>query len=96
MFQIFRRIHEGIPSAFPSPDAADFTVVRDIVGIRPQREGGVRLEKELIEGQKIIHAYGVEGGGYIFSWGLAKEVSRLVFEYELESPEPPSPLSAKL
>ncbi|KAJ9143110.1 Nucleotide-binding domain-containing protein [Pleurostoma richardsiae] len=93
---IFRRIHEGIPQAFPSPHSKDFAVVRDIVGIRPQRSGGARIEKEVIDGQKVVHAYGAEGGGYIFSWGLAREVTKLVSEYEFESPEPPNPLAAKL
>ncbi|KAH8888006.1 nucleotide-binding domain-containing protein [Thozetella sp. PMI_491] len=93
---IFRRIHEGLPEAFPSADPKDFEVVRDIVGIRPQRQGGVRIEKEEADGQKIVHAYGAEGGGYIYSWGLAKEVMKLVNEIEFESPVAQHPLAAKL
>lgn len=80
--QIIRRVHESLPEAFPSPDPKDYTIVRDIVGIRPQREGGVRVEKEILNGQKVVHAYGVAGGGYVFSFGVAKEVARLVHEYE--------------
>ncbi|KAJ5701305.1 hypothetical protein N7488_008853 [Penicillium malachiteum] len=48
---IFRRIHENLPEAFPSPDPKDFTVLRDIVGIRPQHDNGVRIDKEVLEGQ---------------------------------------------
>ncbi|KAJ6024742.1 hypothetical protein N7540_005539 [Penicillium herquei] len=85
---IFRRIHENLPEAFPSPEPKAFTVLRDIVGIRPQREGGVRIESEVLDGQKVVHAYGVAGGGYIFSWGLAREVSHLVkqFHFKFTSP----------
>ncbi|KAH8432770.1 FAD-dependent oxidoreductase [Aspergillus melleus] len=79
---IIRRVHESLPDDFPSPDPKDYTIVRDIVGIRPQREGGVRVEQETLDGQKVVHAYGVAGGGYVFSFGVGKEVARLVDEYE--------------
>lgn len=62
--------------------AKDYSIVRDIVGIRPQREGGVRVEKEILNGQKVVHAYGVAGGGYVFSFGVGKEVAKLVEEYD--------------
>lgn len=29
----------------------------------------------------IVHAYGAEGGGYIFSWGIAREVSEIIAEH---------------
>lgn len=70
-------------------------MLRDIVGIRPQREGGVRIEKEVLGGQKVVHAYGVAGGGYIFSWGLARKVCHLVEEFQFE-PVTPAPELAKL
>ncbi|KAI9038305.1 uncharacterized protein KD926_010961 [Aspergillus affinis] len=75
---IIRRVHQSLPDDFPSPDPKDYTIVRDIVGIRPQREGGVRVERETLDGQKVVHAYGVAGGGYVFSFGVGKEVARLV------------------
>lgn len=55
--QIFRRIHENIPDSF-SMEPKDYHIIRDIVGIRPQREGDARIAKEVVEGQKVIHAYG--------------------------------------
>lgn len=52
--------------------------MRDIVGIRPQRKTGTRIEKEVVNGQDVVHAYGPPGGGYIFSFGLANNVIDLV------------------
>ncbi|KAL1617032.1 hypothetical protein SLS54_008027 [Diplodia seriata] len=83
---IFRRVHEGLPHVFPEK-ASEFDVVRDIVGIRPQRKTGVRVEKEIVDGQTVVHAYGAPGGGYVYSFGLAREVAKLVDEIELEVPK---------
>ncbi|KAK4245692.1 FAD dependent oxidoreductase [Corynascus novoguineensis] len=77
---LFRRAHENLPQHFPSAAAADYDIFEDLVGIRPLRPAGVRVEKERIAGQKVVHAYGTTIGGYIHSFGLAKEVARLVEE----------------
>ncbi|ROT39707.1 nucleotide-binding domain-containing protein [Sodiomyces alkalinus F11] len=54
-------------------------VLRDIVGRRPTRKGGMRLEKEdLGDGRLIIHAYGLGGRGYELSWGVAEAVVDLL------------------
>ncbi|KAI1486279.1 FAD dependent oxidoreductase [Biscogniauxia mediterranea] len=56
-----------------------FTIIRDIVGRRPTRRGGMRLEKEIAAGDKcIIHAYGLGGRGYELSWGVANGVADLL------------------
>lgn len=55
--QIFRRVHDGLPHVFPERPS-DFKVVRDIVGIRPQRKTGARVERDDVHGQKVVHAYG--------------------------------------
>lgn len=52
----------------------DRDVSRDIVGFRPARKGGVRVERE----GNIIHAYGAGGLGYVYSWGMANQVLGLV------------------
>lgn len=36
----------------------DHHILGHNVGIRPSRKSGVRVEKELRNGQKIVHAYG--------------------------------------
>ncbi|KAI0837153.1 FAD dependent oxidoreductase [Hypoxylon sp. FL0890] len=59
-----------------------YTVIKDIVGRRPTRRGGVRLEKEKVdENRTIIHAYGLGGRGYELSWGVADGVARLLVEH---------------
>ncbi|KAH7061208.1 FAD dependent oxidoreductase [Macrophomina phaseolina] len=83
---IFNRVGDNIPhvfAAFP----ADFDVIRDNVGFRPGREGGPRVEKEVIDGQKIVHAYGVSGSGYGYSFGLGEVVSELVDELLSAAPK---------
>ncbi|KAI0384029.1 FAD dependent oxidoreductase [Hypomontagnella monticulosa] len=55
-----------------------FTVMKDVVGRRPTRKGGMRLEQEVVDGNKcIVHAYGLGGRGYELSWGVAERVARL-------------------
>lgn len=55
--QIVRRIHENLPDHFPSK-LSDYNIIRHNVGIRPGRSTGIRLEREVREGQDIIHVYG--------------------------------------
>ncbi|KAI1909992.1 hypothetical protein LOZ12_000462 [Ophidiomyces ophidiicola] len=60
-----------------------FDVIRDIVGRRPAREGGLRLEVEVLPStapleRKVVHAYGAGGRGVELSWGVAEEVVKMV------------------
>ncbi|KAB8234446.1 hypothetical protein ETB97_003818 [Aspergillus alliaceus] len=56
-----------------------FDVIRDIVGRRPAREGGIRIEAEKVEdGKVVVHAYGAGGRGYELSWGVAGDVVKLM------------------
>lgn len=55
----------------------EFRVVKDIVGRRPTRHGGIRLELEH-GSHPVVHAYGLGGRGYELSWGVADEVAELV------------------
>lgn len=61
-----------------------FEVLGDQVGLRPAREGGARVERELVEGfgaqRWIVHAYGNAGAGYQNSIGVAGDVRGLVDE----------------
>jgi D-amino-acid oxidase len=50
----------------------------DIVGFRPAREGGLRVERE----GDVVHAYGVGGLGYMYAFGVAEKVRLLVEERE--------------
>lgn len=67
--------------------AEDISVIADVVGRRPTREGGMRIEAERrdvvgLDGKKrtdsVLHAYGAGGRGYEISWGVAAEVAHLV------------------
>ncbi|PGH08654.1 hypothetical protein AJ79_05936 [Helicocarpus griseus UAMH5409] len=56
-----------------------FDVIRDIVGRRPAREGGMRLELQTLPSErKVVHAYGAAGRGVELSWGIAEEVLKMV------------------
>ncbi|KGO64610.1 D-amino-acid oxidase [Penicillium italicum] len=52
----------------------DKDVSKNIVGFRPARKGGIRVERE----GNIVHAYGAGGLGYVYSWGMANRVVSLV------------------
>lgn len=56
----------------PTPDFS--RVQRQIVGLRPFRRGGFRLEREdLFSGRKqIVHNYGYGGAGITLAWGAAE------------------------
>lgn len=54
-----------------------------IIGIRPARKGGFRLEKEKVSQDKyILHLYGFDGTGYTYSYGAAHLVGQMVEEIE--------------
>ncbi|RFU36281.1 hypothetical protein B7463_g12, partial [Scytalidium lignicola] len=70
---LLRRTNRITGGAFEGIDAS--TAI-DIVGFRPGRKGGIRVERE----GNVIHAYGAEGAGYIFSFGVAERVKALLKE----------------
>jgi D-amino-acid oxidase len=50
------------PKLLSAKDGGKLQVLRHTVGLRPVREGGIRLEKESISGVTVVHNYG--HGGY--------------------------------
>ncbi|OHE93522.1 hypothetical protein CORC01_11208, partial [Colletotrichum orchidophilum] len=62
-------------------DWGEYRILKDVVGRRPTRKGGMRLEREEA-GDKytIIHAYGLGGRGFEMSWGVAEGVLELLGE----------------
>ncbi|KHO01644.1 NAD(P)-binding domain protein [Metarhizium album ARSEF 1941] len=71
----------------PTRAVGEVGVVADVVGRRPTRHGGMRLELDErrmprhANGEdvrrRVIHAYGAGGRGYETSWGVADEVVAL-------------------
>ncbi|RNA14809.1 D-aspartate oxidase [Brachionus plicatilis] len=66
------QIVERCSKIYPSLKGAE--VVSSHAGLRPCRQGGVRIELELINQAKVIHNYGHGGSGVTISWGCASEV----------------------
>ncbi|KAJ5130884.1 uncharacterized protein N7515_006923 [Penicillium bovifimosum] len=77
---IVRRVSQYLPGGF-SGDLSSYDLVGHNIGIRPYRSSGMRIEKEVKGGQHIVHAYGINGGGYIFGFGVAREAAKLVDEF---------------
>jgi D-amino-acid oxidase len=47
-------------------------VIRTVVGLRPYRPSGFRVEREQIGDTAVVHNYGHGGGGISLSWGSSK------------------------
>jgi len=56
---------------FIAPDLS--SIQEHIVGIRPYRTGGIRVEREQIGSKLIIHNYGHGGSGITLSWGTVQD-----------------------
>ncbi|KAJ3994370.1 hypothetical protein F5050DRAFT_1809656 [Lentinula boryana] len=84
--EILRRVRlVTSPGAYPEK-VEDLEILQEIVGIRPGRIGGVRVEKEVLQttpvvGMKVVHAYGVGGTGYKYSAGVSKRVADYVDDF---------------
>ncbi|KAJ5569510.1 uncharacterized protein N7459_008940 [Penicillium hispanicum] len=77
------RAHRLAPSIVPEHPSDD--VVSHIIGIRPSRKGGFRLDSEQREHRTILSAYGFGGGGYAFSYGIADALVKMVEQTEREN-----------
>ena len=75
------RLLRNFANTYPEilDEEGGFTVLKDIVGRRPTRKGGMRLEREDVEGRgTVVHADGGGGRGYEVSWGVAEGVFELL------------------
>ena len=61
------------------------SVVRHGVGLRPARKGGVRCEREVIDGVAVVHCYGHGGAGFQSSWGSAEAAVELIREAAMDT-----------
>lgn len=88
--RILERCFELNNDLSPTGKFEDIKVLRHNVGLRPAREGGTRLEIEMLESDKeyeqgamhpVVHAYGIGPAGFQCSWGMARDVLNLVDEH---------------
>lgn len=77
------RAHRLAPDVVPEQPAEED--ISHIIGIRPSRRGGFRLDSEKHGGRSVISAYGFGGGGYAFSYGIADAVGKMVENVEREN-----------
>jgi glycine/D-amino acid oxidase-like deaminating enzyme len=56
----------------PPVHVAENRVIRTVVGLRPHRPSGFRVEREQVGDTVVVHNYGHGGGGITLSWGTAK------------------------
>ncbi|KAM3424069.1 hypothetical protein BST61_g11380 [Cercospora zeina] len=84
--RIMKRAIALCPSLVPKGAGIEaLSVVRHGVGLRPMREGGIRVEKEVLSGPggrkvAIVHNYGHGGYGYQSSYGSAEAAVKLAEE----------------
>lgn len=79
--RIMKRAVEICPSLVkPGQGIEGLDVIRHAVGLRPMREGGPRLEREIVNGVAVVHNYGHGGYGYQTSWGAAARAVELAQE----------------
>ncbi|XP_050100590.1 D-amino-acid oxidase-like [Anopheles aquasalis] len=68
------------------PSLQHATLVRDVVGLRPLRSTGVRLQMDFYHGlsgrKPIVHNYGHGGAGISLAWGCAGAVVQLVQQWD--------------
>lgn len=60
-------------------------VIRHQVGLRPVRQGGPRVESEVLQDEgsgnlRVVHCYGSGGFGFQASYGMANKAVKLVVE----------------
>lgn len=77
--RILERCSWMVPELLTAKDGG-FEVISVQCGLRPGRTGGPRVERECINGKRVVHAYGHAGGGYQNSVGCARKVVKLVKE----------------
>jgi len=78
--RIMKRCVDLCPALTGGKGIEHLCIIRHGVGLRPMREGGPRVEKEIIGGVWVVHQYGHGGYGYQASYGSANMTLKLVQE----------------
>ncbi|KAF7712659.1 Uncharacterized protein PECH_002785 [Penicillium ucsense] len=82
---VIARAHRLAPEMVPAQPPK--SALGHIVGIRPSRRGGFRLDTETRGPRTILSAYEFGGGGYSFSYGVAEALVRMVEKAERDNLE---------
>lgn len=79
--RILQRAVDVCPNLAPKTGkVTELSVIRHGVGLRPMRDGGIRMEKERVGKEWVVHNYGHAGYGYQSSWGSAWAAEKLVLD----------------
>lgn len=78
--RIMKRAVDLCPALTGGKGIEHLSIIRHGVGLRPLRLGGTRLEKDQIDGIRVVHNYGHGGYGYQSSYGCSQEAVKLVDE----------------
>lgn len=80
---IIERARVLFPELFvkENPDGTkDVDFIKSVVGFRPARKGGSRVELERVDKKLLVHAYGIGGMGFEASFGMALHAAKLLEE----------------
>lgn len=84
--RIMKRCVDLCPALVPKGKGIEaLSIIRHGVGLRPMRNGGIRIGKETIQGRDgqrllVVHNYGHGGYGYQTSYGCSHAAKKLVEE----------------
>ena len=59
-------------------------VTRRLVGLRPYRPAGFRVQAERLDGKTVVHNYGHGGAGITLSWGTSQLAVHLAWQSEVK------------
>lgn len=79
--------HLRVEGHKPGPEDLDSIIVREVVGFRPARRSGPRLERgnSITANESaipVLHNYGHSGAGWQSSWGCAEIIVKLFEDLE--------------
>ncbi len=75
-----RAVVPARPVAPPQVTSSIDRVTRTVVGLRPFRPPGFRLDREVVHEKTVVHNYGHGGCGVTLSWGTSMRAAEMVRE----------------
>lgn len=75
--------HSTLFALLPIPSLEPDSYRKTLIGLRPVRETGIRIEHERMNNKEVFHQYGHGGSGVTLSWGSAKYTLQLLKDHQL-------------